>query len=478
MIFNSFQYLWLFPLVFIGYHLVNKIVGGGKFWHLGNFVLLGISYLLYMQWSLAFSAVLLWVTFVTYSAALIIEREGLPLRKVSIWIAVLLALAPLLLFKYCNFIVDSINGLHWMPEMKGLNWAVPLGISFYSFQAVGYLLDVYKRRIKAEHNWWDYMLFVSFFPQILSGPISKADELLPQIKSKRPFDYEKSVEGLKLILWGMFMKVVFADRLGIYVDMIYETYMNQTGLSCFVGSILYTLQIYGDFAGYSLMAVGTGKVLGFDLVENFRRPYFATSITEFWRRWHISLTRWLTTHVYIALGGSRCSKIRQYFNIMVTFLVSGIWHGANWTFILWGVLHGLFQIVEKVLGIDPKGRFSSELWMNKIKLLRILVAFILVNFAWILFRMPTIEDAYAVCCKILTDGTLKIFMPNNTITFFTLLSIFVVFTKELFEEFFPHKVELMNNRRASVRWCTYIALVSMILLMGVFDSSQFIYVSF
>ena len=351
-------------------------------------------------------------------------------------------------------------------------------ISFYSFQAVGYMLDVYKGRIKAERNWWDYMLFVSFFPQILAGPISKADELLPQIKAKRPFEYAKSVDGLKLLLWGMFMKVVFADRLGIYVDMIYSTYEHQSGLSCLVGSILYSFQIYGDFAGYSMMAVGTGKVLGFDLVQNFNRPYFASSITEFWRRWHISLTRWLTTHVYIALGGSRCSKIRQYWNILVTFLVSGIWHGANWTFILWGVMHGVFQIIEKMLGIDPKGRFASSNWLRRMKPMRLLVTFAIVNFAWILFRMPSIEEASVVITKIFSDRTLDLFIPNNSITFFTVFSILVVFTKEIVEENCPHKIELMNSRRMWVRWSTYVALTSMILLMGVFDSSQFIYVSF
>lgn len=485
MIFNSFQILWLFPLIFVSYHLANSWVGGQnlslKENKVGNYILLFISYLLYIQWNTCFALVLLWITFVTFIAAKYLGNKDDKYDgwgKILIWLALMVALLPLGIFKYADWVVGSINELGFFPRIHGLNWAIPLGISFYTFQAVGYMLDVYKRRIKAENNWWDYMLFVAFFPQILAGPISKAEELLPQIKAQRKFDYNKSVEGLKLLLWGMFLKVVFADRLGIYVDMIYSTYEHQSGLSCLVGSILYTFQIYGDFAGYSLMAIGSGKVLGFDLVENFHRPYFAASITEFWRRWHISLTRWLTTHIYISLGGSRCSKTRQYWNILVTFFVSGLWHGANWTFIVWGLIHGVFQIIEKVLGIDPKGRFSNISWVKKLKPARILITFLIVNMAWILFRMPTINDAVAVMTKIVSDGSLNVFKPNNSITFFTVLAILIVMVKEIVEEFYPHKIELFNNKRPVVRWATYITLGCMILLMGVFDSSQFIYVSF
>lgn len=203
------------------------------------------------------------------------------------------------------------------------------------------------------------MLFVCFFPQILSGPISKASDLLPQIKSERKFDYGFAVEGLRYLLWGMFLKVAFADRLALYVNPVLDNYSDYSGVSIFMACTFYSLQIYGDFAGYSLMAIGVARLMGFDLINNFNRPYLAASITEFWKRWHISLTRWLTTHVYIAMGGNRCSKVRQYINIMTTFLVSGIWHGANWTFIIWGVIHGLFQIIEKVFGIQSTAGLSD-----------------------------------------------------------------------------------------------------------------------
>lgn len=296
-----------------------------------------------------------------------------------IWLFALIGLLPLLIFKYYNFInnsiADGIAAIGLRFSLPGLNWAVPVGISFFTFQAVGYMLDVYHGRIKAEKNIIDYILFVCFFPQIASGPISKADELLPQIKKERIFDYKQAVSGLKYLLWGMFLKVVLADRVGIYVDTVFGEYAKFSGIRCFIGSLLYSVQIYADFAGYSLMAVGLAKTLGFDLINNFKRPYFAVSVTEFWKRWHISLTRWLTQQVYVPLGGSRCSKTRNYWNILVTFLVSGIWHGANWTFIIWGILHGICQIVEKFFG------WNKKQYNGVAKFARILLTFLLVTVA-------------------------------------------------------------------------------------------------
>lgn len=273
-------------------------------------------------------------------------------------------------------------GLHF--SLPGLNWAIPVGISFFTFQAVGYLLDVHHERIKAEKNFWDYALFVSFFPQVTSGPISTAKDLMPQIKNPHKFNYDQGRDGLRMLLWGMFLKCVVADRLGLYVDTVYANYEHFSGANCLIASVFYTIQIYGDFAGYSLMAIGIAKTLGFDLINNFNRPYFASSITEFWKRWHISLTRWLTTHVYINLGGNRCSKLRQYLNILITFFVSGLWHGANWTFVVWGAIHGFLQVIEKALAIDPKGHYyvtvEKYVWLRPF---RILLTFMLVNFAWI-----------------------------------------------------------------------------------------------
>ncbi len=476
MIFNSFQFLWLFPLIFIGYWLLNITVGGGK---LGNKViniaLIVVSYGLYMQWKPIYALLLFGVTLITYSSALLIERrKAYGNQKYIIISASILALLPLLIFKYYNFINDSIAGILKIfgiaTEMPGLNWAIPIGISFYSFQAIGYLFDVYYQRVKAERNWWDYMLFVSFFPQIMSGPISKAKDLLPQIKAERQFNYTRAVDALKLLLWGMFLKVVMADRLGLYADTVFNNWQYNTGVSCLVASFAYTFQIYGDFAGYSLMAVAVGKLLGFELINNFNRPYLSVSITEFWRRWHISLSTWLKDYVYIPLGGSRCSKTRNYFNIFITFLVSGIWHGANWTFVLWGILHGLFQILEKALGLQ-----KCESKNTVIRIARILTTFLIVNFLWTVFRMPTFTDATGVIAKMFTwEGAM---MPMSQ-SVFVYMSLAMLILSELNEEYFDGKYSLLNNKHLIIRWIVYLVLIGLILIGGVLDNSQFIYVSF
>lgn len=466
------------------YILSEPIWGGGKNkrtrW--ANYVLLFISYALYAQWNVSYTLVLLFVTLVTYCGALVLEQNNISRKKAICSTFAVAGILPLLIFKYYNFTVDSIQEvlglLNFNCEMKGLNWAIPLGLSFFTFQAVGYLLDVYHKRIPAEKNFWDYALFVSFFPQILSGPLSKAQDLLPQIKSERAFDESKAVEGLKLLLWGLFMKSVFADRVAIYADTVFNNYIHQSGITLFLGSIFYTLQIYGDFAGYSLMAVGTGKVLGFDLINNFNRPYFATSITEFWKRWHISLTRWLTTHVYINLGGNRCSKARQYMNIMITFLVSGLWHGANWTFVIWGAIHGVLQVVEKALGIAPKGKYYDRIeslkWLRPV---RIVITFLLVNIAWIFFRMPTISDSFNYIVKMFTvSGSLFLDeIKSNNLMY--VMAILIVLSKEVNEEY-SLGIKLFENKSAYVRWLSYLFVIVLILLFGVLDATQFIYVSF
>ncbi len=471
MIFNSFNFIILFPLIFLFYYAIPAQYGKAR-----NIYLLLVSYLLYLQWKPVYAFILLAVTAVTYFAALSVEKARCP--KPILTLGVLLALFPLAFFKYYNFINDSVKemltfvGLNF--QMPGLNWAIPIGISFFTFQSLGYLFDVYYKRQEAEKDFLIYALFVSFFPSILSGPINKASLVIPQLKKLRPyFDYGKAVGGLKMLLWGMFMKVAVADRVALYVDIVLPNYLNYTGVSCFVASILYTIQIYADFAGYSLMAIGVGKVLGFELTENFRRPYFSVSVTDFWRRWHISLSTWLKDYVYIPMGGSRCSKTRNYWNIFVTFLVSGIWHGANWTFIVWGCMHGICQIVEKMLG-QQKCNYG---WFGKS--VKILITFLIVNFAWIFFRMPTLADACGVIARIF-DPTLPMsvyidLIPNLP---FTLVGVGLLLMKDIRDEFMPTKCLMMNNRSKYVRWCTYVFILVMIMITGVFGADQFIYANF
>ena len=480
MIFNSFQFVWLYPIIFIGYYLLSCLLGKNlpeRQRKTSNALLLIVSYGLYAQTNAAYTLILLGVTFVTYFFALLIEgNENDRPKKLLIACGSLLALLPLLVFKYYNFIITSSNELlesiHCTTVLPGLNWAVPIGISFFTFQAVGYLMDVYYQRIKAERNWWDYMLFVSFFPQIMSGPISKAKDLLPQIKSYRHFDETMAAQGLKWFIWGLFLKVMMADRLGMYVDKVLDNYMLNSGTSCLLATIYYSFQIYGDFAGYSFMALGVGKLMGFNLINNFQRPYLSTSITDFWRRWHISLSTWLKDYVYIPLGGSRCSKARNYWNIFMTFLVSGIWHGANWTFVFWGILHGVFQIIEKMFGWQKVSTTNLP-----VRIGRIFLTFAFVTIAWIFFRQPTIGDAFGVIERIVTDHG-ALFKPSNKDVVFSLLSIGIVACVDLTREFMPKRFYQFTQAPTAIRWCVYWALLLLVLLSGVFDSSQFIYVSF
>lgn len=470
MSFTSLNFWFIFPLIFVFYW---AIPAKWNTWR--KVLLLVVSYLLYMNWKPVYALVLLGVTLITYWAGRLLEEKNYKNRKL-VWPLTLLGVLPLLVFKYYNFLNDSISaglasaGLQF--ALPGLNWAIPVGISFFTFQAVGYMLDVYHGRVKAEKNLWDYLLFVSFFPQVMSGPISKADELIPQIKNPHKFDYDQGKQGLKWLLWGMFVKLVIADRLGLYVDTVYANYIHYSGSSIFVASLFYTLQIYCDFAGYSLMAIGIAATLGFNLINNFKRPYFATSITDFWRRWHISLTRWLTQHIYIPLGGSRCSKPRTYWNIFLTFLVSGIWHGANWTFIVWGVMHGLFQIVEKALGWQ---KYEGKNWA--VKGIRIVVTFLLVNFAWVFFRMPNIGDAWGTIVRMFTDfGKPNLSDLGGSITLVITIGLIILIFKDLRDEYFRNKMCFLEIK--PIRWAIYVGLFCMLLLFGDLDGGQFIYVSF
>ena len=471
MIYNSFNFLILFPLIFLVYYVIPA-----KYRKTRNLFLLAVSFALYLNWKPVYALILLFVTMTTYSAAILLEKIGN--RRLIIWLGGAISVWPLLFFKYFNFInqtvYDLLASIGLRYELQGLNWAIPIGISFYTFQALGYLFDVYYKRERAERDFLIYALFVSFFPSIVAGPINKASLMIPQLRMLRPyFDYGKAVEGLKMLLWGMFMKVVVADRLGLYVDTVLPNYMNYTGLTCFVASIFYTIQIYADFAGYSLMALGVGKIMGFNLTENFRRPYLAVSVTDFWRRWHISLSTWLRDYVYIPLGGSRCSKFRSYWNIFVTFLISGIWHGANWTFLVWGGMHGAFQIIEKATG-QQKCNYG---WVGKS--IKILITFLLVDFAWIFFRMPSLKDSIYVIYRIFDFSLpIKVFVGEVTGWPLIILGLMMLVINDIRDEFYPDRLRLMNSKYMVVRWSSYLVVTALIILMGVLSADQFIYASF
>lgn len=479
MAFNTFNFWLIFPLIFVLYWIIPI-----KLYRARKIFLLIVSYLLYMNWKPAFAVVLFGVTVICFIGGHLVGNQEDTKKKKNLCLSfVFLGLLPLLVFKYYNFLNDSLTsllelmGLHF--ALSGLNWAIPVGISFFTFQAVGYLLDVYHKRVLSEKNFWDFALFVSFFPQVTSGPISTVKDLMPQLKTPHSFSYDQGRDGLKMLLWGMFLKLALADRIGLYVDTVYTNYIHYSGAVVFFASVMYTIQIYCDFAGYSLMAIGISKTLGIDLINNFERPYLAASVTEFWKRWHISLTRWLTTHVYINLGGNRCSKSRQNVNIMLTFLVSGLWHGANWTFIIWGALHGLFQIVEKTLMGD---RLKAELKGGHKgfilgRIVRIAVTFTLVSFVWIFFRMPTLEGAVDLISKIFTNFGKFTISPLDPISMVALgIGLPILFAKEIRDEFFPNKIKTLST--SFVKWLFYIMVACFTLAMGVLDAGQFIYVTF
>lgn len=470
MIFNTFEFLWFFPIIFAVCWIVAKAEKEKMYPRIGNLLLVVLSYGLYIKYNPVYVLVLLGVTVISYFTGLGIERSACGKKRVVMAAGVASAILPLLVFKYYNFLTtvltDTLGNIGVSVGLPGLNLVMPLGISFFTFIAIGYVIDVYRGKIRAERNWWDYMLFVGFFPQIASGPISKAADLLPQIKAVRKFNYTQAVQGCKWLLWGMFMKVVVADNIGQQVDLIYTTCQTKGGLDCMLAMFLYSIQLYGDFAGYSFMALGVGKLLGFNLVNNFRQPYLSSSITEFWGRWHISLSTWLKDYVYISLGGNRCSKQKNYFNILVTFLVSGLWHGANYTYVAWGGLHGLVQVGEKAMDLNQKE--SKRL----VRLLRVLITFVIVSALWVFFRSPSFDVAATMFSKMITDHTLTISGLN-----FACICIVIVFLKDLGDAFNIRCLQPMESKYTVVRWSSYLLIMLMIAASGVFGGS-FIYSGF
>lgn len=482
MILNSFNFLIILPLVLFIYTAVIFLCRNNRYSNVISAILLtSLSYGFFISYQPLGALALFLITVITYLFALLIERyrnKIEPKKALIISAFSLIVIAPLVIFKYSSFIMDILGSIFRSSDIINSpdntflnNLFIPLGISFFTFQSIGYLWDVYRQKFNAEHNFLYYMLFVGFFPQIASGPISKADELLPQIKQRPSISFINITEGARLMLWGYFLKAVVADRLATFVNPVYADYMNFSGITCFIASIFYSLQIYGDFAGYSLIAIGVGRLFGYNLINNFKRPYLSQSVTEFWKKWHISLTRWLKDYIYIPLGGNRKGKSRTYTNIMATFIVSGLWHGANMTFIVWGALHGLAQCIERFFGFGAKSSGKT------IAFIRFIVTFLIVNFAWILFRMPTLKDALQVMKRIISFAPgASLPLSNSDLVLISFALIFL-FAAEIIQEYYPSK-NLLRNKNKIVRSASFIILLFIILTMGVLDSSQFIYVRF
>ena len=421
--------------------------------------------------------------------------------KGTICAGVIATILPLVVFKYGHFISENLSsftdcfgltsgslGLMSNSDENHFSIIAPLGISFFTFQALSYVFDVYRKKYPAEQNLSNYLTYMAFFPSMIAGPINRYDQLMPQLNTVQGFNRPLAEKGLKMILWGMFLKVVIADRLQLYIDPVFDSFLQESGSSLLMAAILYSIQLYTDFAGYSLMAIGAAATLGYNLKQNFHNPYFSIGITDFWHRWHITLAHWLRDYIYFPLGGSRCSKKRNYTNILITFAVSGIWHGANWTFIVWGLLHGLFQVIEKMLGLQKKkeSKLSStdiessalkpryfSMKNRSIRLARIVLTFFLITFLWIFFRMNTIEDAWIVIEKIFTSQDMHFGICEKFIYVF----IVIVFIKDLIDEIRP-SCNPFYHSKTWVRWATYLFIFTSILLFGVFDAGQFIYARF
>lgn len=439
MLFNSYRFLLFFPIVAVLYYQIPQKCK--KYW------LLLASYYFYMCWNPKYAVLIFTATVVTWLGGLIIEKQNNEkMKKLALAGSILCPTVILFCFKYLNFLWESMKRLLgcFGQSFWDCPWsfALPVGISFYTFQVLGYVIDVYRGRIEAERNIIRYSLFVSFFPQLVAGPIERSENLLNQIRAiekPMPINWERVRDGLVYMLYGYFVKMVLADNLAMYVDKVYEQYYFYGSIELIIAAIFFSIQIYCDFSGYSIIAIGAAEVMGFKLMENFHAPYFATSIKDFWRRWHISLSTWLKDYIYIPLGGNRCSKMRYYSNLMLTFLISGLWHGANWTFVIWGGLHGLYQILGDLLGAFGE-KMATFIGINPLEkgyqYIKITLTFVLTTLTWILFRADSFEMVwqyiYAIFTRwnpwVLTDGSLKTVGFHNGVEWIVVIfSIIVLF---------------------------------------------------
>ena len=474
MTFQSLEYLIFYPIVFLLYWTVCH-----KSKTLQNGLIVAASLVFYDWWDWRFLGLLLLTACSTFLVGWWMGKSNdQRMRKVLMVVAIVLNIGILIFFKYFNFfvhaVVDAFSLLGIAMNVSTLKILLPVGISFYTFTALSYSIDVYQRKVEPTKDLLAYLAYVMFFPSILSGPISRAQKQLPQYFGVRRFDYDKAVSACKLLLMGGVMKLCLADRLGIYVDAVYSHIPQHNGTTLLLASVLYTIQIYADFAGYSLMAIGSGRLLGIELPTNFVRPYFAKTVTDFWRRWHISLTTWFRDYIYFPLGGNRCSKARWALNTMVVFTISGLWHGAAYTFVIWGALHGACMVIERlVYGDSIKSIPNGFSFANT---LRLLLTFTIVNFAWVFFRVSNLTDVAVVLRKIFTEPG-RLFVDADTLLYASAFVVFL-FVIDLADECFKGKMKVLNSKHKLVRWGAYIAMVMMILLFGVLDGGSFIYFQF
>ncbi|MFC1712620.1 MBOAT family O-acyltransferase [Candidatus Poribacteria bacterium] len=448
--------------------------------------MLAASYYFYMCWKMEYILLILAATLVNYLCGLQMGRTSdRSKRKKYLVLSLVTSLGLLFAFKYFNFFNESARHvfsrfsiIYHIPMLKIL---LPVGISFYTFQALSYTIDVYRGHKEPERHVGIFALYVAFFPQLVAGPIERSTNLIPQFRRHNKFDYQNLREGLTLILWGMFKKVVIADRLALYVDRVYNNAPDYQGAPLIIATYFFAFQIYCDFSGYSDIARGTARTMGYNLMNNFDRPYFAKSIPEFWRRWHISLSTWFRDYLYIPLGGNRCSRARWHLNILVVFIISGLWHGANWTFVIWGGFHGIWQVAsistEKIRASITR---SFKIGDSSLKIVRIFITFHLVCFGWVFFRANSLSDAVHIIRNIPINilNTSRLVKPLGEFWFMiALLSIAVLLFAQVLQRSKPG-MQFLNVKPIALRWSCYYLIIFAIVLLGVMEENQFIYFQF
>jgi alginate O-acetyltransferase complex protein AlgI len=468
MLFNSFAFAVFFPAA-VGAYFLTPV-------RLRWLTLLVASYTFYMFWRADYAALLVLSTLTDYAAALAMERtENRRWKRLWLGLSLSVNLGLLAVFKYLGFLSDTVHavtgGAFSLPELDVL---LPLGISFYTFQTLSYSIDVYRGDRPAERHLGRFALYVSFFPQLVAGPIERSTRLLPQFRATHRFNRADVTAGLRLMLWGFFKKLVIADRLGMVVDMVYAQPDAHSPWAAVLVMYCFTFQIYADFSGYSDIAIGAARVMGFDLMENFRRPFYASSVSEHWRRWHISLSTWFRDYVFVPLGGSRVNSGRVLFNLMVVFLVSGLWHGAAWTFVIWGGLHGIAVCLERVLGVASLERRSRA-----VRFVGWLLMFHFLCAAFIIFRSPSLADAVHMMARIFEvfQGA-PLSLPVNTPQLGAMvLGVAVLMGVEWFQGDRSFG-GFIAGLPGWLRWTFYYSVFAMIVVLGVFRAQEFIYFQF
>lgn len=480
MLFNSFEFLVFLPIVFLLYWFVFR----ERKWQ--NLLVVIASYVFYGWWNWRFLLLIALTSFCSYASGLLLEHYEGKRRQQQIVSAanIVLNLGILGVFKYYNFFVENLDALFGMMgyhlDWVTMNIILPVGISFYTFQALSYTIDVYQKKLPATHDIVEFFAYISFFPQLVAGPIERATNLLPQFQQKREFDYAKAVDGMRQMLWGFLKKLVIADNCATVVNNYWGNYAELPGLTLFLLGVLFTFQIYCDFSGYSDIAIGCARLFGFNLMRNFNFPYFSRSIPEFWRRWHISLTTWFRDYIYFPLGGSRCDKWKIIRNVYIVWGISGLWHGANWTFVCWGLFHATLLAIYNIFGINTKYKniVAYGRYLPNIKeTLQIALTFFLAVIGWIIFRAETMTQAVEYLTAMVTNKLFDASMLYGRKYLFLGLALLAV---EWLQRDKQHALQFPNTKLFNcriVRWGVYYMIV-MIIFVKMGSSQTFIYFQF